>query len=83
MAVDCSLPGSLTMIAGLVALGDRRLDERIVQMLASSLAASKSSLSAMFGDTAGAQKAAQRLLSNPNEAPPQTDERWGGGQVAL
>jgi len=52
----------MPFIASVIALGDRRLNARAIEMVRQSLTCSKASLPAMFGDDGS--KAAQRLLSN-------------------
>jgi Transposase DNA-binding len=53
----------MPFIASVVALGDRRLDERVLEMVGQCLTSAKASLPAMFGKEG--EKAAQRFLSNP------------------
>jgi hypothetical protein len=68
MTHDFSLAASLDVVARVINLGDRRLDDRVVSMLADCLGSEESSIAKMFGGK-DKLKAAQRLLSNESIDP--------------
>lgn len=64
MAGSSASPFSLmSFLASVIALGDRRLDRRVVELVDQCLGSASASLPSMFGQEG--EKSAQRLMSNP------------------